>query len=323
MCQGPMVRIVNRGIKTAKTAYIDYWVDKNQKTTFVWTGSLKTEEFAIVNLPAFPWTGVNPSNPKFYASLQKTLQNMVVWNDTIVSSFNLPAVFNTNFLKFEIRTTNDNKTNTLNIYNELGAVIRTRVFNGDSKLYTDTITLPNGCYRAEMIDFDDRLLAGDGLSFWLSTQQLGKNSGSFRILNGSNNAVLKTFNPDFGGRINYQFSTIQKPGEYLPTSEYNYQEYIFPDTVKTSIVGMINDLSTWDIYPNPSTDKCFDIQLPSTIGSDIFMSIAMLDGKVIHRQILRSKQKTEKIKLNGISEGIYILTLAYDDIIESKKLIMK
>ena len=323
MCQGPMVRIVNRGIKTAKEAYIDYWVDKDQKTTFIWKGSLKTEESTIVNLPSFPWNGVDLANPKFYASLQKTLQNMVVWNDTIVSSFNLPAVFNTNFLKFEIRTTNDNKTNTLNIYNELGAVIRTRVYNGDSKLYTDTITLPNGCYRAELIDFDDRLSAGDGLSFWLSTQQLGKNSGSFRILNGSSNAVLKTFNPDFGGRINYQFSTIQKPGEYLASSEYNYQEYIFPDTIKTGIIGKTNNPNVWDIYPNPCADKFFEILLPNTIGTDIFMSISSLDGKVIHRQILRSKQKTEKIKLNGISEGIYILTLAYDDVVESKKLIMK
>jgi hypothetical protein len=174
-----------------------------------------------------------------------------------------------------------------------------------------------------LIDFDDRLSAGDGLSFWLSTQQLGKNSGSFRILNGSSNAVLKTFNPDFGGRINYQFTTIQKPGEYLASSEYNYQEYIFPDTIKTGIIGKTNNPNAWDFFPNPTADKTFEIQLPTTQGANIFMSISSLDGKEVHRQILMSKQKMERIKLNEISEGIYILTLAYDDVVESKKLIIK
>jgi hypothetical protein len=254
LCQGPIVKIRNEGTKTVNEAYIDYWVDENNKTTYIWKGNLVPEQSEVVQLPAFPWTNVDLSKPIFYAALQKSTQNLIQWNDNISSSFDIPTVFNISNLKFEIKTTNDNKDNTLKVYNELGTEVLTKTYKGDNKTYSDTITLADGCYRAELIDYDDRLEVGDGLNFWWSTQQLAKSTGSFTIRNGITNASLKSFNPDFGGKISFQFTVNNKKiGDYMPLSNYDYKTFKFPDTIKNEIL-QTNTKLEWSLSPNPSVD---------------------------------------------------------------------
>lgn len=324
LCQGPIIKIKNNGFNTAKKAYIDYWVDSNFKTTYIWNGNLSPEKSETINLPAFPWNGVNYSSPKFSVALQKTLQNMVTWNDTLVSRFAIPTVFNSSLIKFEIRTTNDTKKNTLNLYDEKGKIILTKEYTNDSKLYTDTITLADGCYRMELIDFDDRIECGDGLNFWWSNQQLSKSAGTFRILNGSTNAVLKTFNSDFGGKINFQFTVNNKKiGEYLATSEYNYEPYIFPDTVKKPSAIIANVLKPIQIYPNPTIGKTFKVQFPNEVYEPIELKIHAIDGREIYRKQYRNSKQLENITLGNIEIGIYYLVVEYGKTKYETKLVMQ
>jgi len=322
-CQGPIIRLRNNGKATAKEAYIDYWVDGNNKTTHIWKGTLSPDQTVDISLPAFPWNGVDYTKPIFYALLQKTKQNMTTWNDMISSPFTIPTVFTTSSLKFETKTTNDTKQNTLTLTDEKGNTVLTKTYTNDSKTYNDTISLPDGCYRVELTDYDDRLECGDGLSFWWSTQQMSKTSGSFRILNAVNNTAIKTFNPDFGGKISFQFTINNKKiGEYTALTTYNYTEYKFPDTIKTFVQNLVDGINTWNIYPNPTTDNKFSIELPKNRTEDLSMSIYDMNGKEYFNKNYSPRIDKDEIKTSKFAKGIYIIRLNYQGIVEEKKIIV-
>lgn len=323
LCQGPIVKIRNEGTKTAKEAYIDYWVDGNNKTTYVWKGSLRPEQTEIVNLPAFPWTNVNYSSPIFFAALQKTTDNMVVWNDTITSKFDIPTVFSAQKLKFDIKTTNDNKVNTLKVYDELNQEVMSKTYNGDNKTYSDTITLPDGCYRAELVDFDDRIECGDGLSFWWSTQQLSKSSGSFTIRNANSNAVLKTFNADFGGKISFQFTLNNlKLGEYPSKSNYDYRAFKFPDTIKTQIAAASDDFS-WHLSPNPSSTGMLSIETTAVGQAILGVKVFNLNGQLVYNKEKTGISPNEELNLSHLPKGTYIVRVNINGREDEKKWIYR
>lgn len=334
LCQGPIVRLRNNGTKSAKKAYIDYWVDPTKKTTYIWNGILNPDQSILVSLPAFPWDGVNSSAPFFYASLQKTLENMVVWNDTISSSFTIPPVYNLSILKMELRTTNESiNTNKLSITNELGIEVFKKDIPTNGAIIIDTVSLPEGCYRLELTDYESRIECGDGLNFWWSNQQLGKSPGSFRILNGGSNAVIKTFNPDFGGKINHQFTVNKKIGEFIATSTYAYQAYKFPDTIKKDTVKKDTikkpngvqalEKSKFHIFPNPTIDKSFTINLPSGYQGETNLSIQSLDGRILYYKAYKNEVTKDFIRLPNLIEGTYIISLEYEDRRIEEKLIIK
>ncbi len=324
LCQGPTIKIKNNGHKPIKEAYIDYWIVPENKTTFIWKGLLKAEESAIVNLPSFPWNEVNSSSPIFYASLQKTKENMVTWNDTLKSNFILPPTYSTSAIKLEIRSTNENvNSNKITIYNELGDTAFTKTYPTNGTLITETIALTDGCYRLEVIDFESRYECGDGLSFWLSETAapngLGKSKGSIRILNQAN-TELKKFNPDFGGLLNHQFTINKQIGLYEAKSEYNYQEYKFPDTVISSVLQP--EKFDFEIFPNPTENKSFTINCTKQRTSAT-LKIMSLDGKVVFSKLFKSGIDTELINLEKLSSGTYKIILKIGSIEKQKTLLLK
>lgn len=323
LCQGPKVKIKNDGTKAVKEAYIDYWVDGNNKTTYVWKGNLLPEQSEVVQLPAFPWNNVNYSSPIFFATLQKTTDNLESWNDTIKSVFDIPTVFPTQKLKFEIKTTNDNKNNTLKVYDELNQEVMSKVYLGDNKTYSDTITLPDGCYRMELMDYDDRIECGDGLNFWWSTQQLAKSTGTFTIRNAISNAVLKTFNADFGGAINFQFTLNNvKLGEYTPKSNYDYKTFKFPDTVKTQVTA-VNKENHWILSPNPSFNGSFKIEVFDEKYEHFGIKVFDINGKMVFQKETKNLTNVEEINLNHLPRGTYIVRVNINGKEDEKKWIYR
>jgi hypothetical protein len=323
LCQGPIVKIRNEGTKSVKEAYIDYWVDGNNKTTHIWKGNLMPEKSEIIQLPAFPWMNVDYTSPIFFANLQKTIDNLVTWNDTIQSKFDIPAVFPSQKLKFDIKTTNDNKENTLKIFDELNQEVMSKVYKGDNKTYSDTITLPDGCYRMELIDYDDRIECGDGLNFWWSTQQLSKSTGSLTIRNAINNAVLKTFNADFGAKINFQFTLNNvKLGEYTPKSNYEYRTFKFPDTIKTEIASANND-HCWDLSPNPSSNGHLKIETKGNGQEILGVKIFNLNGQMVFHKATKNLSMIEELNLGHLPKGIYILRVNINGREDEKKWIYR
>lgn len=108
-------------------------------------------------------------------------------------------------LIFEISTTNDSSNNILVLRNGNGdTVLKKDYFNNDHT-YRDTLQLNSGCYHLELFDYDKNYECGDGLSFWYSSRVMKKTSGIFKIYDAKSGKLLKVFNPDFGGKINYEF----------------------------------------------------------------------------------------------------------------------
>jgi hypothetical protein len=306
MCQNPKVRLKNLGSKVAKEAYIDYWVDASNKTTFVWKGSLEPYQSIDVEMPAFPWTGIDTTKPVFYASIQKSQYNRVLNNDTLQRTFKLPAYYNTEKIKIEIKLTSGGtqSQNKLTVYDELNTPIFEKSYTGDAKTYTEEINVPEGCYKMVLTDFLVPYACGDGLRFFVSQNQ-NITPGTIRILNAVGNGVLRTFNPDFGGLIMHQFTTKKRFGDYFPMSDYSYKEA--PKIVNS--IESKNSSTSFNIFPNPSSSKLF-FEIENTIGQKINYQITNIEGKeILNGKVNASKSKTEGIDIQRLNNGNYILVI--------------
>jgi Peptide-N-glycosidase F, C terminal len=137
--------------------------------------------------------------------LEENKQNRNRRNDINVSSgFSSPKCNVKSFI-FETTTTSDSSTNILFIKSTAGDTILFRNYFNNNTTYRDTIQLAPNCYHLELLDYDKNYECGDGLSFWYSSRVMKKTSGIFKIFDEKTGKLLKVFNPDFGGKINYEF----------------------------------------------------------------------------------------------------------------------
>lgn len=126
-------------------------------------------------------------------------------NDHLQSSGIITPKHTAKQLVFEIATTNDSSVNKLNLTNGQGTVVFKKDYLNNNTTYADTVNVSPGCYQLELTDYDKNYQCGDGLSFWYSSRVMKKTSGIFKIYDAKSGKILKVFNPDFGGRINYEF----------------------------------------------------------------------------------------------------------------------
>jgi hypothetical protein len=137
--------------------------------------------------------------------LEKNNQNRNTRNDIKVSNGLTTNSWNTKSYLFEIATTNDSSNNTLLLRNGNGETVLKKDYFNNNNTYKDTLQLSSGCYHLELFDYDKNYDCGDGLSFWYSSRVMKKTSGIFKIYDEKTGKLLKVFNPDFGGKINYDF----------------------------------------------------------------------------------------------------------------------
>lgn len=313
ICAYPKVRIKNEGLTAARVAYIDYWVDPAKKSTYKWTGNLATGESAEVTMPTIPWDGVDMTAPTFHAQLQKTYHNTDnADNDKLSVGFNPPAVLSGEAFKFEYRTTNKGSENSYIVRNDIGdTVINKKNFTANTT-YNDDWTLPEGCYTLEFTDYDPDIECGDGLSFWFSTQQLGKSSGYLR-LKSTSGTILKSFNPDFGGRVVYHFSTNSKKlNEYITAATYNYKDYSAVEEITT-------DLS-FVVYPNPASD--FVYFTTTAKGGSIVRLKDVMGNNILVERVAEGKE-TQSINVDDLCDGVYFLELENNKKVMVRRIIVQ
>lgn len=138
-------------------------------------------------------------------TLEKNKQNRNTRNDIKVSNGLTTNSWNTKSYVFEIATTNDSSNNTLVLRNGNGDTVLKKDYFNNNNTYKDTLQLSSGCYHLGLFDYDKNYDCGDGLSFWYSSRVMKKTSGIFKIYDALTTKLLKVFNPDFGGKINYEF----------------------------------------------------------------------------------------------------------------------
>ncbi|MCE2961907.1 MAG: peptide-N-glycosidase F-related protein [Chitinophagales bacterium] len=198
-CNKVRVKVKNNGSKKVKTVALEF-ID--------WVSGKDTLMDIQVDLDPYEEKVVEFHANEFYqgqiALHQKKFNSIKIDNYQYISQTSFPR-FNSKALIFEITTTNDSSKNSLVLRSGNGDTVMKRDYFNNNTTYRDTTQLVPNCYHLELFDYDKNYECGDGLSFWYSSRVMKKTSGIFKIYDANTGKLLKVFNPDFGGKINYEF----------------------------------------------------------------------------------------------------------------------
>jgi hypothetical protein len=177
---------------------------------------LKPFQTAQVVLPSFDWSGLDTSDRQFFAeaSWPNGVTDEFSANNLLYAKFNLPPLVDSVFV-INLKTNNHPEENKYLIRNENGDTVLFKTGLPVSKTVLDTVSLQPGCYTFDFYDYDAQWEGGDGLSWWLNTQQGLESSGNLAFRR-FNNTVIKIFNPDFGSNIHYEFTVGNLLGSFDP-----------------------------------------------------------------------------------------------------------
>ena len=276
ICASPVILVQNTGSTILTELEISYWINNaTTKQTYNWTGSLAFMDTIRIPLPVNTlWLyGIQTTNNKFHVELKKanTVADDYSFNNFYTSDFVVPGVVPSNF-SIEFRTNNIPQHSNYKIIDDNGLVVGSSNFTDPNTTYEDYYIL-NGCYTLIVED-----LGGDGLSWWANTAQ---GTGYVRLKD-NNASVFKTFQPDFGSRFEYSFTTDG------PLS-----------IDKNTLGGSLN------LYPNPSHNK-FILEGSELDGAETH--ITNLLGQPILIPIIKTKDAME-FNTTNLTPGVYFITI--------------
>jgi len=227
ICSQPVILVQNTGKTEIKTLQFTYWANNaTEKQVWHWAGKLASLDTVSITLPTWSlWDiGMLPSNNVFHCEITEVNGQVDEYpqNSKTASPVTIPDVLPANF-KIEFRTNNNPTENAITLLDVDGKVVLHDTFTVANKTTIYPLNL-NGCYRLIVNDY-----GLDGLYWWANTAQ---GTGYARLRNGNTNALIKTFNADFGGFFEYNFTT-------------NYALQNTP----------LDFSNTINVYPNPATQK--------------------------------------------------------------------
>ncbi|MFI5221658.1 MAG: peptide-N-glycosidase F-related protein [Bacteroidia bacterium] len=278
ICDNAKIIIRNFGIQNITSAIIKYQVGNGTVQTFNWAGNLKFDEKDTFTLPNMIWS--NPSGALTFTVWLDKVNNQAdenPFNNSLTSSIDMPMTLPMLFV-IESRTNNYPGDNSYIISNSSGQILFYKTYPAANTLYRDTFQLGFGNYSFNFIDS-----SGDGLSFWNNPAQ---GSGSVRFLKAPltlPQPILKSFNPDFGNFLNFNFSV----GAQVAVEE------------KENISSLIT------LYPQPASDKIFFRSEKIYLTNGKLFS---LEGKII-KTFSAEEISSGELNTSGISNGIYFLQL--------------
>jgi Concanavalin A-like lectin/glucanases superfamily/Peptide-N-glycosidase F, C terminal/Secretion system C-terminal sorting domain len=274
-CNFPTILIQNTGSNNLTSLNISYQVEGGTALNYQWTGDLAFLETEEVDLPVEAlnfWE--NGTSPKvFIVTILEPngAADQYLPNNTLRSAYVNAAVLDHDQLLLNYKTNNRAEENTMYLRDYSGSIVLQRIVMADVTEYTDALDLPSGCYTLEFLD-----TGGDGLDYWYWNQTgQGVGTGYLRIrrqLPSGNFMTVRTFEPEFGSFINFDF--------------------IIPQTVSTLEPG---DKPTWlSVFPNPATDLIY-VDLIGFEQEDVLVSLyntlgQRLDEKIITNNLQQQAQ---------------------------------
>ena len=153
----------------------------------------------------------------------------------------------------------------------------------------DTLNLQPGCYTLNLYDSGN-----DGLSYCAYPAQ----GSGYLKLKKIGGGTLKIFEPEFGHNIMYAFTI----GDY------------------TNINEIDNNVNI-ELFPNPTVDILnFDI---SGYTGDIYLQLFDITGKrVFAKEVFINDAQVEKIDINYLESGTYLLNAFGKDLNFSRSIII-
>jgi hypothetical protein len=293
MCAMPVIVVQNTGSVTLNVLDIDYWMNNSSvKQTYQWNGSLTSMDTAIIQLPIGTlWqNGLTPGNNRFYVELKKANNSVdnYAYNNKYSYPINLPDIL-TDSITVEFKTNNIPSENSYKLVDANGNVVPgASILTTANTLYADNYVL-NGCYKLMVEDTGE-----DGLQWWASTAQ----GAGYVQLKNAQGVVIKTFNPDFGKRFEYSFSTK-----------------VYPMVLTVNQNELNNSVR---LYPNPAHDK-FQISMNSTENTSI--KITDMLGRTFELPFTKTKEVLT-FDTSTLKAGIYLVKITKDNSACTKKLII-
>ena len=268
---------------------IEYWINNNTtRSVYNWTGHLDPLEKEDVSLPTTDlWVNVTSANNDFHVEIKNPNggTDQYAYNNKMNTQFVITDVVPSSFIIYH-HSNNAAAETSYKLYDDAGNVLLDRHGLTNNTNYRDTMHLNYGCYKFVVEDTDE-----DGISFWNNSD--GAGSMKFARITGS---TLKTFNPDFGGGFEYNF-TVDFPLRYDDLIEAN----------------------ELNIYPNPATDQVM-IEAPGIEAASVTLTNAV--GQV---QPISIQQRNDKVILNTstLSRGIYIALIQRNNKTISRKIVIE
>lgn len=276
-CMNPNIRIQNTGAMPLTSLTINFGLEGNPMSTFQWTGNLNfmQSEEVILNLPNL---GVTPGTFLVTVSNPNGGTDEYANNNTIRSDYEAPMVMPSKFI-IELKSNSAPSENEYQLVDASGQLIHFRGDLSSNTIYRDTVTLEDGCYEFSLTD-----LGGDGLSWWANAAQ---GTGYIRFRKESNNAIIKTFNADFGGEVYQQFA-------------------VNTVTANSALVSEIADLQ---LFPNPASNLLhIDIGLSQT-GTGIIEITDLLGKSHFQKEGTFRQSESIEVPVSHLSSGIYLVSL--------------
>ncbi|MBS3915193.1 MAG: T9SS type A sorting domain-containing protein [Bacteroidetes bacterium] len=284
-CGAPLIKIRNNGADVLHDLHLEYGWKGYQLNRFHWTGNLKYNQTAEVELPAL--SGEAPAGTPFVVHIIWTnnRQDQNANNDRIQSipMLKVPQ-HNGNFVVI-LRTNNAATENYYTLKKADGTLIKQRGNLVNNTLYRDTFNLPDGCYFLNLMDDGvpppAYALNEDGLGWWANNYD---GTGLFQLRNGSGNTLIKNFPVDFGTGIWYQFQV--GPGAISQAAQANLR--VYPNPAENTLLIDLGANST----------ETLNIKMYNTVGK-----------KVIDESRSGNLDALQYLELCKLSPGIYTISI--------------
>ncbi len=256
-CDLPIIVIRNNGSQPLTSLNFEYYVDGGPHKTYSWSGNLKFMDTQAVVLPVDSlgfWTSAQTGLFHVNISQPNGGTDQYDADNHYSSVYTQPPAY-TGIVVLNLYTNNDPQDNYYEIRNLKGDTVFQNGGFDPTTSYYDSLMLPVGCYT--MVFHDD---GEDGLSYWANPSQ---GTGYLRFRQTSKTGkILKTFQPDFGKIINYDFQITQSPlGVTEPNVPYR----------------------RISIYPNPA-QSYLRVQMAGYPGEMIAVEILDVSGRSIERE---------------------------------------
>ena len=289
MCNNPQIKIQNTGYTNITTIKFEYWVNSSTNIQdYTWTGNLAFLETALITLPVYHLfsTDMLIKGNKFNVSIKSAnaVADNYFFNNKLSSNFDIPPVM-PGALSFEFKTNNNPTENSFKLFDWKGKIIDDQTFTVANKIHIFTYDL-NGCYKLVVEDGGQ-----DGLNWWASPSQ----GAGYARMRKTGSSVVKTFQADFGGGFEYNFTT-------------NW--------------SLINDKvdfeNIFSIYPNP-TNNNFTLE-----GADLNRAQVKVIDVLGHTINLIQTRGDSAFEFNtfNLAKGVYFVVISKDGLDTTKKVVI-
>ena len=292
-CSTPIIWVKNTGGDKIESLEIEYHVEGNDLIeTFSWTGEISANEVAQIELPVLDMGFWHSSNEEavFHASIVAVNGSADEYgaNDQASSFFESAAVFeNDEDYVLSVRTNNNGDEYAYVIKNAAGEIMMERDNMLSNTTYDDMLSLPPGCYTLQFFD------AGhDGLSFWFFPENGNGTLGFKRYLTPTFLLTFRSFNPDFGSGVQFDF--------------------VIEEVVSTEDGQSFQSIST---FPNPTSDLV-NVELRGFAGKGVSIGVFSPQGQQLllsQPASINSDQWASAVDLSHLPSGMYFIKITSDE----------